>query len=49
MEDRQDRTIADRIEKLIGMPGRGQRSGFGLTIADDAGNDELRIVEHRSE
>src|ERR1035437_1574121 len=29
------------------MPGRGQRSGFRLAIADDAGDDEIRIVEHR--
>ena len=28
-----------RIEKLVGMPGSGQRSGFCLAIADDAGDD----------
>ena len=28
------------------MPRRGQRSGFRLAIADDAGHDEIGIVEH---
>jgi hypothetical protein len=31
------------------VPGRGERSGFGLAVADDAGNDQARIVEHRAE
>src|SRR5450759_2042073 len=31
------------------MPRRGQRSGFRLAIADDAGDNEIGIVEHRPE
>ncbi len=31
------------------MPRRGQRPGFRLAIADDAGDDEIGIVEHRPE
>ena len=49
MQDRQHRAVGFRIEKLVGMPRGGQRSGFRLAIADDAGGDEIGIVEHRSE
>ena len=49
MQDRQHRAVGGRIEKLVGMPRRGQRSGFRLAIADDAGDDEIGIVEHRPE
>ena len=27
------------------MPTGGERAGFGLAVADDAGNDQIRIVE----
>src|SRR5271165_3669793 len=37
------------IEKLVGMPRRGQWSGLCFAIADDAGDHEIRIVKHRSE
>jgi hypothetical protein len=30
------------------MPRGRHRAGFGLAIADDAGGDEVRIVEHRA-
>ena len=49
MQDRQHRPVADGIEELGGMPGRGQRTGLGLTVADDAGHDQVRIVEHGAE
>ena len=49
MQDRQHRAIGGRIEELIGMPRRGQRSGLRLAIADDASDDEIGIVEHRPE
>ena len=49
MQDRQHRPVADRVEELGGMPGRGQRPGLGLTVADDAGHDQVRIVEHGAE
>jgi hypothetical protein len=40
MQDRQHRTVGGRIEKLVGMPGRGQRAGFRLAIADHARDDQ---------
>ncbi len=49
MQDRQHRAIGGRIEKFVGMPRRGQWSGFRLAIADDAGDHEIGIVEHRPE
>ncbi len=49
MQDRQHRAVGRRIEKLVGMPGRGQRPGLRLAVADDAGDDQIGIVEHRPE
>src|SRR5579859_3291617 len=33
------------IEKLVGVPTRRTGSGFGFAVADDAGNDQIGIVE----
>src|SRR5438552_9532546 len=49
MQEGQHRAIVRRIEKLVGMPRSGERSGFRLAIADDAGDDEIGIIEHRPE
>ena len=49
MQDRQHRTVGGRVEKLVGVPRRGQRPGFGLAIANDTGDDEVGIVEHGPE
>ena len=49
MQDRQHRAVGDRIEKLVGLPGRRQRPGLGLAVADDAGDDQTGIVERRAE
>src|ERR1019366_252442 len=40
-------TVGDRIEELVGMPRRGERSGFRLAVADHARDDETGIVERR--
>ena len=32
------------IEKLVGVPGGRERTGFRLTVADDAGDDQVGIV-----
>ena len=32
VQDRQRRAVANRVEKLVRMPGRGQRPGLGLAI-----------------
>ena len=31
------------------MPGGGQRAGLGFAVADDAGDDQVGIVERRAE
>ena len=49
MQDRQHRAVGGRIEKLVGMPGRGQRPGLRFAVADHAGDDQIGIVEHRPE
>src|SRR6187399_1488496 len=48
MQDGQHRTIGHRIEELVGMPSGSEWSGFHFAIADDAGNDQIRIIECRS-
>ena len=48
MKDRKNRAIARRIEKLVGVPAGGERAGFRLAVADDAGDDQIRIVEGRA-
>ena len=49
MQDGQHRAVGDRVEKLVGLPGGGQRPGLGLAVADDAGDDQAGIVERRAE
>src|SRR5260221_9136453 len=48
MKDRKNSTITRRIQKLVGVPTRGQRTSFRLPVADDAGHDQ-RSEEHTSE
>ena len=48
MKDRKNRAVARGIEKFVGVPARGQRAGFRLAVADDAGDDQIRIVEGRA-
>ena len=45
MKDRKNRAITCRIQKLVGVPTGGKRAGFRLAVADDAGDDQIRIVE----
>ena len=49
MQDWQHRAVGDRVEKLVGLPGRRQRPGLGLAVADDAGDNQGGIVERRAE
>ncbi len=49
VQDRQHHAIGQRIQELVGVPTRGQRAGFRFAIADDAGHDQVRIVESRAE
>ena len=49
MQDWQHRAVGDRVEKLVGLPGSRQGAGLRFPIADDAGDDQIGIVEHRPE
>ena len=49
MQDRQHGAIGDRIEKLVGLPGGRQRTRFRFAVADDAGDDQIGIVERGPE
>src|SRR5476649_1286656 len=48
MKDGKHRAIARRIEKFVGVPAGSQRSRFSLAVADDATDDQIRIVEGRA-
>ena len=49
VQDRQHGAVGDRIEELVRVPCGGERPGLRLAVADDAGDDEIGIVEHGSE
>src|SRR5581483_7375933 len=42
---RQHRAIGYRVEKFVGMPGRSQGTGFGLSIPHRACDDEVGIIK----
>ena len=48
VKDRQHAAIARRIEKLVAVPAGRQRPGLRLAIADDAGDDQVGVVECRA-
>ena len=48
MQDRQYRAVADRVEKLVGVPGGRQRAGFRLAVTDRDRHQQVRIVESRT-
>src|SRR5271170_17626 len=45
MKNRKNRTITCWIQKLIGVPTRRKRSRLRLTVADNARNDKIRVIE----
>src|SRR5439155_20459405 len=45
MENGKDDAVADWIKKFIRMPACGHGAGLGFAIADDAGDDEVGIIE----
>src|SRR5580704_514243 len=49
MKNRQNGAIARGVQKLVGMPRRGQRPGLRFAVADDASDHERRIVKHGAE
>ena len=48
VQDRQHRAVRRRVQKLVRVPARRQRSGFRLAVADDAGDDQIGVVERRA-
>ena len=49
VEDRQHGAVVRRVEELVAVPARGQRAGLGLAVADDAGDDQIGVVERGPE
>ena len=49
VQDRQHRAIALRIQKLVGVPAGRQWPGLGLAVADDAADEQVRVIKGRSE
>ena len=49
MQDRQHGAVANRVEKLVGMPRGRHRSGFRFAVANHHRRDQIGIVEHRAE
>ena len=49
VQDRQHGPVGNGIEELVGMPRGRQGTRLRLAIADDAGNDQIGIVEHSPE
>ncbi len=45
MQDGQNGPIANGVQKLVGVPGGGQRARLGLAIAHGDRDQELWIVE----
>ncbi len=48
VQDGQHRAIANGVQKFADVPRSGQRSSFGLSIPDDRGDDQVRVVERRT-
>src|ERR1035441_2559564 len=49
MKDRQDGTVTDRIDEVDRLPASFQWTGLGLAISDNAGHNQVWIVEGRAE
>jgi hypothetical protein len=49
VEDRQHRAVACGVEEAHALPRAFERTGLGFAVADDAGDDEVRVVERRAE
>src|SRR5262249_40667158 len=45
MEDRQNAAVPRRVEERVAPPAGGEWPGLGLAVADDAGDDQVRVVE----
>ena len=47
VQDRQHRSVARRVEELVRVPARRERTGLGLPVADHAGDEQAVVVERR--
>ena len=45
VKDREHGAVADGVEEFVGVPGGGERTGLGLAVADQHGDDQVGIVE----
>lgn len=45
VEDGKDGPVMHGIEELVGVPRTGERSGLRLAVTDDAGDQQVRVVE----
>ena len=49
VQDRKDSAVPHRIEEVDRLPASFERTSLGFAVADDAGNDQVGIVEGRAE
>ena len=48
VKDREYDPIGKRVEKFIRLPGGRQRACFRFSVPDNAGNDQIGIIEYCS-
>ena len=49
MKDRQDSAVSHRIDEVDRLPASFERASLGLAVSDNAGHNQVRIVEGRAE
>ena len=49
VQDRQHGAVAGRVEEADALPGALERAGLGLAVADDAGDQQVGVVEGGAE
>ena len=49
VQDRQDGAVRARVQELVRVPARRERAGLRLAVADDARDEEIRVVEGGAE
>ena len=49
MQDRQHGAVTDRIQELVRVPRRRERSRFRFTVAHRHRDQQIRVVEGRAE
>ena len=49
VQDRKNRTVIDRVQEFIGLPGGSKRAGLCLAVADGNRCDQVGVIENRTE